>query len=89
MKKIAVFALLAALSLSACRGSSAQEKADLSKKVADLQEKVTTLEADNARLRKQIELLTETTDNLTQVLKAQHALGKLPDPTPAPAATPK
>ena len=86
MKRIVLVAV-AGLALAGCQSATQRENTDLRSKVAALQEKADKLEADNERLKSQVKLLTETTDNLTQVLKAQNALGTLP--AASPTATPK
>lgn len=88
MKRI-VWIASAALVLSGCQSATQRENSDLRTKVAELEAKAEKLEADNERLKSQVKLLTETTDNLTQVLKAQNALGTLPAASPTPTPTPK
>lgn len=77
----AVLFVLAAV--PACQSATQRENADLRAKVDALSLRADQLAADNERLKSQVKLLTETTDNLTQVLKAQNALGTLPAASPA------
>ena len=88
--KTRAFIVLSILALAACKTDLQKENGVLQKSVSELTLKVSALEADNERLKKQIQLLTETTDNLTEVLKAQQALGTQPDAkrTPRPTASP-
>lgn len=66
----------------ACQSATQRENSDLRAKIDALSLKADQLAADNERLKSQVKLLTETTDNLTQVLKAQNALGTLPAASP-------
>lgn len=70
--------------IPACQSATQRENSDLRAKIDALSVKAEKLEADNERLKSQVKLLTETTDNLTQVLKAQNALGTLPVASPTP-----
>lgn len=76
----------------ACRSKVAQENDHLHARVTELEQKVSTLEADNARLKEQIRLLTNAADSLSGAMRMQQELGKLPEgaatPTPAPTETP-
>lgn len=78
------FALFVVAALPACQSATQRENSELRAKLEELSVKADKLEADNERLKSQVKLLTETTDNLTQVLKAQNALGTLPVATPTP-----
>lgn len=88
-RSFALVALFVAslVSAPACQSATQRENTDLRSKVDALTAKADQLAADNERLKNQVKLLTETTDNLTQVLKAQNALGTLP--AASPTATPK
>lgn len=87
MKRSLAIVLFVLLVMPACQNATQRENTDLRAKVDALTLKADQLAADNERLKSQVKLLTETTDNLTQVLKAQNALGTLP--VASPAATPK
>lgn len=73
--------------------SDTESSVALEAKVAELTTQVKGLEAENERLRKQIQLLTKTADELTEVSEAQRSLGTIPVLSPtvtaSPAATPR
>jgi hypothetical protein len=83
MKLLAMMTVALALGLGGCRAGIEKENEDLKGRVAELTTKISTLEADNARLKEQIAKLTAVTDGLTDVLKSQQALGTVPTATPA------
>ena len=88
---VVLFVMLAQIAAPACQSATQRENTDLRSKLDALTLKADQLAADNERLKSQVKLLTETTDNLTQVLKAQNALGTLPvaSPSASPTLTPK
>ena len=91
MKRLVLALLLIVAAVPACQNATQRENADLRAKFEELSLKAEKLEADNERLKIMVKQLTETTDNLTQVLKAQNALGTMPlaSPTATPSAAPK
>ena len=79
-----MLALFLAVAVPACQNATQRENSELRAKVEALAVKAEKLEADNERLKVMVKQLTETTDNLTQVLKAQNALGSVPVASPTP-----
>ncbi|HVO32052.1 MAG TPA: bZIP transcription factor [bacterium] len=77
---------VAALLLGACHSRTAEENVNLKSRVQELEQKVTTLEADNARLKEQIRLLTNASASLSDAMKVQQQLGTLPS-TATPASS--
>ena len=84
----AAAAFAAVLGLSGCETKSARETAELRTKLAEATERIEQLEAENDRLRTQIEHLTRLADGLTEVEKAQEAVEAVPVATPK-ATTPQ
>ena len=68
--------VVALLLVSGCGGKLAAENETLKADNASLAKKVVALEAENARLRQQIEFLTKTVDDLSNVQKTQDAASR-------------
>lgn len=82
--KRCLLALFLLAAVPACQNVTQRENSELRAKIEELTAKAEKLEADNERLKLMVKQLTETTDNLTQVLKAQNALGTMPVASPTP-----
>lgn len=65
--------MLLALAIAGCGGDLAKQNADLKAKNEQLATKLVAAEAENLRLKRQIELLTQTTDDLTRVKETKEA----------------
>ena len=89
MARVPVVSMLVALALCAgCSGDLKKRTADLEEKNRALAAKLVAAEAENARLKQQIELLTSAADDLANVRDAQKAAGadpKRPAPSPSPS----